>query len=138
MRYGQTPTTVYWSKLAPQIFGLQDWPQIKTNFGPQPLGSVYQKSSKSYIIDPAFDWSKGTRINDADLLAYLNGKSFSPGDVKEEKQPSPSPGKKAPYVPPQGNFCARTDSMPCSKKPTPPACASKPKEKFVYTRAGVY
>jgi hypothetical protein len=130
LRYGQTPTTVYWSKLAPQIFGLQDWPRISTNFGSQPLGSVYQKSGKSYIIDPTFDWSKGTRTSDAVLLGYLNGKHLTPGDVKEEKQPSPSPGKKAPYVPPQGNFCARTNG-PCSKPP-------KSKENFVYTRAGVY
>ena len=96
MRYGQTPTTVYWSKLAPQIFGLQDWPQISTNFGSKPLGSVYQKSGNSYIIDPTFDWSKGVRINDADLLTYLQGTNlFKPGKVKEEKQPSPSPRQKS-------------------------------------------
>ncbi len=76
------------------------------------------------------DWSKGIRTSDVDLLGYLNGKSFSPGDVKEEKQPPPSKGKKAPYVPPQGKFCSRTTG-PCSKSP-------KPKENFVYTRAGVY
>ena len=117
LRYGQTPTTVYWSKLAPQIFKLPNWPQISTNFGSQPLGSVYQKSGKSYIIDPTFDWSKGTRTSDADLLAYLNDKSFSPGDVTDKDVKTD--------VPPQGNFCSRTG--PC-----------KPKENFVYMRAGVY
>jgi len=148
LRYGQTPTTVYWNDISKKIFKLPNWPQIitavgKNVVGPHFLGSVIPGGTgEAYIIDPTFDWSKGVRINDADLLTYLQGKGpklFKPGTVKEEKQPSPSPGKKAPYVPPQGNFCARTDSMPCSKKPTPPAsCASKPKEKFVYTRAGVY
>ncbi len=146
LRYGQTPTTVYWSKLAPQIFKLPNWPQIITAVGKNVRGSHFLGSviprgkGEAYIIDPTFDWSSGKRINDADLLTYLQGKGpiFKPGTVKGEKQPSPSPGKKAPYVPPQGNFCARTDTMPCSKKPTPPACASNPKEKFVYTRAGVY
>jgi hypothetical protein len=125
LRYGQTPTTVYWDDICKKIFKLPNWPKITTNFEPQPLGSVYidKKSGKSYIIDPTFDWSKGVRTSDADLLGYLNGKSLSPGEVKAVTV------KSGPYVPPQGNFCTRVG--PCSKP-------SKSKEAFIYARPGVY
>jgi len=124
LRYGQTPTTIYWKDISKEIFKLPNWPQISTNVGSQPLGSVHiDKKSKSYIIDPTFDWSKGVRTSDAALLGYLNGKSLSPGEVKAVTVKSGRP-----YVPPQGNFCSRTTG-PCSKQP---------KENFVYTRAGVY
>ena len=122
LRYGQTPTTTYWNDICTKIFKLPNWPQVRTRWGSQPLGSVYQKSSKSYIIDPTFDWSKGIRTSDVDLLGYLNGKSLSPGTVKAVTVKSGRP-----YVPPQGNFCSRAGP-----------CSSKKMEEFLNTRTGVY
>ena len=43
LRYGQTPTTTYWSDICAKIFKLPNWPQISTNFGSHPLGSVSKK-----------------------------------------------------------------------------------------------
>jgi hypothetical protein len=132
LRYGQTPSTIDWNALTTQIFKLPYWPQISTLFGTKvyknPLGLIVPAgTSNSYIIDPTFDWAKGTRTSDVELLGYLNPKKggyFTPSTVKNEKDPK---------VPPQGNFCARVG--PCSK---PSKQSTNSNEEFIYTRAGVY
>ena len=77
LRYGQKTAPqdkITYNSILESLSSLINWPQFKCSekgIDLLPLGTKHVSKSKTYIIDPTFDWGTGKRINNDELAKVI-------------------------------------------------------------------